>query len=244
MTTDDRTRTGGGREPGRQAATADRALAAALGLQVPAAEPAAAARAAARFAAGAPADAWYAVEESPLGTLVAVATGRGLARLAYADHGGGPDAVLDRVAARLSPRLLEAPGRLDRVRRELDEYFAGRRTTFDLDVDWALVTPFAPARPARDRGRAVRRDDVVRAGRRGGREPARLARGRQRPGRQPRPDRRALPPRPARRRRPRRLHRRPGPQAPPPAPRGRAAGLTVVRGGGCAAAPDAGGWAA
>jgi len=143
MTTDDRTRTGGGREPGRQAATADRALAAALGLQVPAAEPAAAARAAARFAADAPADAWYAVEESPLGTLVAVATARGLARLAYADHGGGPDAVLDRVAARLSPRLLEAPGRLDRVRRELDEYFAGRRTTFDLDVDWALVTPFA-----------------------------------------------------------------------------------------------------
>ncbi|HSD78699.1 MAG TPA: methylated-DNA--[protein]-cysteine S-methyltransferase [Solirubrobacteraceae bacterium] len=124
----------------------DRALAAALGLAPPPPTPedaAAAARAAARFAAGAPADAWYAVEQTPVGTLVAVATPRGLARLAYADWGGGVDAVLDELAARLSPRVVQAPGRLDAVRRELEEYFAGRRRAFDLPIDWSLTTPFA-----------------------------------------------------------------------------------------------------
>ena len=29
------------------------------------------------------------------------------------------------------------------VRRELDEYFAGARTTFDLRLDFALTKPFA-----------------------------------------------------------------------------------------------------
>jgi methylated-DNA-[protein]-cysteine S-methyltransferase len=50
--------------------------------------------------------------------------------------------VLDRLAAKLSPRILEAPARLDDIRRELDEYFEHRRTTFDLPLDWALVSPF------------------------------------------------------------------------------------------------------
>jgi methylated-DNA-[protein]-cysteine S-methyltransferase len=50
--------------------------------------------------------------------------------------------VLDWVAAKLSPRMLEAPARLDDVRRELDEYFEGRRRDFDLPIDWALVSTF------------------------------------------------------------------------------------------------------
>ena len=45
-------------------------------------------------------------------------------------------------AVRLSPRILEAPARLDPVRRELDEYFAGRRTRFDVAIDWALYSDF------------------------------------------------------------------------------------------------------
>ena len=106
-------------------------------------DPADAAAAAARFAATAPADVRYAVLDSPVGTLVAARTPRGLACLSYEDHDGGLDAVLDRLAAKLSPRILEAPARLDDVRRELDEYFERRRTTFDLDIDWALVSPFA-----------------------------------------------------------------------------------------------------
>jgi methylated-DNA-[protein]-cysteine S-methyltransferase len=111
-------------------------------LAPPTFDPADAAAAAARFAATAPADVSYAVLDSPVGTLVAAATPRGLAALSYEDHAGGLDAVLDRLAARLSPRILEAPSRLDDVRRELDEYFEHRRTTFDLDIDWSLASPF------------------------------------------------------------------------------------------------------
>jgi methylated-DNA-[protein]-cysteine S-methyltransferase len=111
-------------------------------LAPPTFEPAAAAAAAARFAATAPADVSYARVESPVGTLVAATTARGLACLSYEDHDGGLDAVLDRLAAKLSPRILEAPARLDDVRRELDEYFEHRRTAFDVPIDWALVSPF------------------------------------------------------------------------------------------------------
>jgi methylated-DNA-[protein]-cysteine S-methyltransferase len=111
-------------------------------LAPPAFDPADAAAAATRFAAGAPADVSYALVDSPVGTLVAATTPRGLACLSYEDHHGGVDAVLDTIAARISPRILEAPARLDGVRRELDEYFEHRRTRFDLPIDWGLVTPF------------------------------------------------------------------------------------------------------
>jgi methylated-DNA-[protein]-cysteine S-methyltransferase len=111
-------------------------------LVPPAFDPADAAAAAARFAATAPADVSYALVDSPVGTLVAATTERGLACLSYSDHEGGVDAVLDRIAAKLSPRILEAPARLDEVRRELDEYFEHRRTAFDVPIDWSLSSPF------------------------------------------------------------------------------------------------------
>ena len=84
------------------------------------------------------ADVWYADVDSPLGALRVAASGRGLLRIAYPDN--DPDAVLGRIAARISPRIIEAPRRLDAVRRELDEYFAKRRQTFDVPVDWTLVS--------------------------------------------------------------------------------------------------------
>ena len=111
-------------------------------LAPPTFDPADAAAAAARFAATAQADVSYALVDSPVGTLVAAATQRGLACLSYSDHEGGVDAVLDRLAAKLSPRILEAPARLDEVRRELDEYFEHRRTAFDVPIDWSLPSPF------------------------------------------------------------------------------------------------------
>ena len=52
------------------------------------------------------------------------------------------DSVLEVLATRLSPRILEAPERLDEVRRELDEYFEGKRRRFDLPVDWSLTHGF------------------------------------------------------------------------------------------------------
>jgi len=50
--------------------------------------------------------------------------------------------VLTELSDRISPRVLEAPARLDGVRRELDEYFEGRRTEFSTPVDWQLSHGF------------------------------------------------------------------------------------------------------
>ena len=86
-------------------------------------------------------DVAYARLDSPLGTLVLASTPQGLARLAYVDE-GQEDAVLQDIATRLSPRMLAAPARLDEPRRELDEYFAGRRRAFDLTLDLRLLGDF------------------------------------------------------------------------------------------------------
>jgi methylated-DNA-[protein]-cysteine S-methyltransferase len=83
-------------------------------------------------------DVAYATVDSPLGQLLVAATPRGLVRLSY----GAEGEVLEDLADRLSPRILEAPARLDEVRRELDEYFDGRRSEFDLPIDWSLTRGF------------------------------------------------------------------------------------------------------
>jgi methylated-DNA-[protein]-cysteine S-methyltransferase len=105
-------------------------------------DPSALDAATARFAATAQPDVAYTVIDSPIGALVAAATPAGLVRLAYEDFNGGLDAVLENLAGRLSPRILEQPARLDPVRRELDEYFNNERLTFDLPIDWALYSDF------------------------------------------------------------------------------------------------------
>ena len=86
-------------------------------------------------------DVAYAVVDSPLGPLVVAATPRGLVRVAYAEA-RSQDEILEAVAARVSPRVLEAPSRLDEPRRELDEYFEGRRTRFELPIDWSSLRGF------------------------------------------------------------------------------------------------------
>lgn len=86
------------------------------------------------------ADVAYRVVDSPLGPLLLAATPVGLVRVAFAceDH----DAVLDRLADQVSPRVLAAPARLDAAARQLEDYFAGRRTGFDLGLDLRLATGF------------------------------------------------------------------------------------------------------
>ena len=98
-----------------------------------------AARTAARAADESVAQIAYALVDAPVGRLVAAATSRGLVRIAYELCNGGVDEILDQLALRLSPSIVEAPARLDVVRRELDEYFDGRRRDFDLELDWGLV---------------------------------------------------------------------------------------------------------
>jgi methylated-DNA-[protein]-cysteine S-methyltransferase len=101
---------------------------------------AAAQRLGARIAEQRLADVSYASLDSPFGELTVAATERGLVRLAFPEE--GRDAVLERLAARISPRIVEAPVPLDSIRRELEEYFAGRRRQFELPLDWTLVGPF------------------------------------------------------------------------------------------------------
>lgn len=83
----------------------------------------------------------YATLDSPVGRLLLATTPVGLARLAYIDP-GQEEAVLTDLAARLSPRVLSAPRRLDRPRRELDEYFAGHRREFEMTLDLRLLGHF------------------------------------------------------------------------------------------------------
>jgi methylated-DNA-[protein]-cysteine S-methyltransferase len=95
---------------------------------------------AARAAAEGLLDVAYCEIDSPVGPLLAVATAEGLVQLGYPNQ--PRDATLEGIAARISPRLIEAPARLDPVRRELDEYFDGRRREFDLALDWRLTSGF------------------------------------------------------------------------------------------------------
>lgn len=79
--------------------------------------------------------------ESPLGDLLIAVTARGLARVAY-----DPRRVMfDELAAMISPRVVEAPRVVDPVRHELEEYFAGDRRVFDLELDFALTSAFGRA---------------------------------------------------------------------------------------------------
>lgn len=119
----------------------ERALQVAVG-SLPAQPPAASGRELAeRAAADGLLDVAYASVDSPLGPLVVAATPRGLVRVAYTEPGSADD-VLEDLAARVSPRMLEAPERLDEPRRELDEYFGGHRKEFDLAIDWSILRGF------------------------------------------------------------------------------------------------------
>jgi methylated-DNA-[protein]-cysteine S-methyltransferase len=86
-------------------------------------------------------DVAYARADSPLGPLLLAATPRGLACVSYSEF-SSEERTLEWLAARLSPRVLEEPGRLDDARRQLDDYFAGRRRDFSLALDWGLVGAF------------------------------------------------------------------------------------------------------
>jgi len=85
-------------------------------------------------------DVAYRVIDSPLGPLLLAATGKGLVRVAYEREDF--DTVLQTLADRISTRVLAAPGRLDAAAAELEEYFGGRRRSFDLPLDHALSSGF------------------------------------------------------------------------------------------------------
>jgi methylated-DNA-[protein]-cysteine S-methyltransferase len=85
-------------------------------------------------------DVAYATADSPFGPLLVAVTPAGVVRLAYPDE--RPDDVLDDLAARVSPRVLESARQVAAVRSELDRYFAGRMRGFRTPVDWSLTAGF------------------------------------------------------------------------------------------------------
>ena len=82
-------------------------------------------------------DVAYTEVDSPLGKLLVATTPKGVVRLGF--PGEDADGILDQLATRISPRVLEAPAKLDAVRRELDEYFEGRLHRFTAKLDWTLT---------------------------------------------------------------------------------------------------------
>jgi methylated-DNA-[protein]-cysteine S-methyltransferase len=82
----------------------------------------------------------YRTIDSPVGTLLLAATPVGAVRVAFERE--GVNEVLGALAAKLSPRIIAAPKRLDPIARQLDEYFAHRREGFDLPLDLSLATGF------------------------------------------------------------------------------------------------------
>ncbi|MGH9075415.1 MAG: methylated-DNA--[protein]-cysteine S-methyltransferase [Acidimicrobiales bacterium] len=123
---------------------ADGGGAAALFASLPEVDEAASARLHAGLAARAEAedllDVAYRTVDTPVGPLLLAATRQGLVRVAFARQ--GHDRVLAALADAISPRVLAAPARLDAAAREIDEYFAGRRTRFDLPLDRRLSAGF------------------------------------------------------------------------------------------------------
>lgn len=85
-------------------------------------------------------DVSYATIDSPFGPLLIAATPHGLVRVNLPAY--DPEETLEELADRVSPRILEAPARLDDARRELDLYFEGKLTEFDLPIDWRLTDGF------------------------------------------------------------------------------------------------------
>jgi methylated-DNA-[protein]-cysteine S-methyltransferase len=84
-------------------------------------------------------DVAYDLTDSPIGTLLVAASERGLCLISFDPE---PDREAEALARAFGARVLRSPRPVDEVRRELDEYFAGRRREFDLPVDLTPVPTF------------------------------------------------------------------------------------------------------
>jgi methylated-DNA-[protein]-cysteine S-methyltransferase len=85
-------------------------------------------------------DVAWATMDSPIGTLLVATTDAGVVRIGF--EGETADGVLEDLARQISPRVVAVPSRVDAVRRELDEYFAGTRQRFDVAIDTRLSHGF------------------------------------------------------------------------------------------------------
>lgn len=93
-----------------------------------------------RAAASGLLDVAYRRLDTELGSLLLAATPAGLVSVTF--DGDQPDATLDRLAVTLSPRVLEAPARLDDAARGLEQLIAGRTRSFEGTLDLSLARGF------------------------------------------------------------------------------------------------------
>lgn len=84
-------------------------------------------------------DMGFDVVDTPIGPLFVAASGYGLAAISF---DADPDEQLEKLARIAGPAVLRSPKSVDEARRELDEYFAGRRRVFDLSLDLRALPPF------------------------------------------------------------------------------------------------------
>ncbi len=84
-------------------------------------------------------DVAYDLVDSPFGQLLVASSERGLCRISFDPE---PERELEALARAFGTRVLRSPRGVDLVRRELDEYFEGRRRDFELSLDWRLTRGF------------------------------------------------------------------------------------------------------
>jgi len=85
-------------------------------------------------------DVSFDIADTPIGPLLLAVTERGLCRISYDPE---PERETDELARLFGVRVLRSPRQVDPVRRELDEYFEGRRRDFDLTLDLRSRTGFS-----------------------------------------------------------------------------------------------------
>jgi methylated-DNA-[protein]-cysteine S-methyltransferase len=84
-------------------------------------------------------DVTYDFADTPVGTLLLATTERGLCRISYDPE---PEHEAERLAKTFGVRVLRATRPVDPVRRQLDEYFDGARTKFELPIDLRVSGEF------------------------------------------------------------------------------------------------------
>ena len=86
-------------------------------------------------------DAAYSFVDSPFGKLLVAVSHRGVVRVEYPN--GSAEEQVEDLAVDMSPRIIESPRITESLRRELDEYFDGKRQKFTVGVDLRLVRGFS-----------------------------------------------------------------------------------------------------
>jgi methylated-DNA-[protein]-cysteine S-methyltransferase len=104
-------------------------------------------------------DVAYELHDTPVGRLLIAVTEHGVCEIHY---DADPDAEAERLARLFGSRVLRSPRPTDEARRQLDEYFAGGRREFDLEVDLRPAREFGRAGAGGACPRALRRADHLR----------------------------------------------------------------------------------